>query len=234
MWRQDLANEKNATVRFERRQELIMQSLSLAGSCGSLEARFHRNRSEDAPVVLVLHPNPKQGGTMNTLVVYSLFTVFQDLGFSALRINFRGVGKSDGVSSGGPGELEDARAAWAWLRSECRGAKAAWIAGFSFGAWVGLKLLTLEGDVDGFVAVAPPVNNLDFSFHDKWVVSSLVAHGTADALVPEKNVLEFVAKPRAPGVEVEYAAVPGAGHFFDPGQEELARLVGRYVSRRIR
>lgn len=168
---------------------------------------------------------------MNTLVVYSLFTAFQDAGFSVLRFNFRGVGRSAGEFSGGVGELADAHAAWAWLRAECPQAKAKWVAGFSFGAWIGLQLLTKESGFDGFVAVAPPANNLDFSFVTEWRTPGLIVHGTADSLVPEAVVKALAARPCAPGVMVDYAQVEGASHFFDTGQEELVRLVRERIMR---
>ena len=208
-----------------------MPSVTLAGPVGPLEGRFHRAASPEAPIALVLHPNPKFGGTMNTLVVYSLFTTFQDAGFSVLRFNFRGVGRSAGEFTGGPGELADAQAAWAWLCAECPQAKARWVAGFSFGSWIGLQLLAKERSCDGFVAVAPPANNLDFSFLTEWRVPGLVVHGTADSLVPELVVKELAARPCAPGVAVDYVPVAGAGHFFDPGQEELVRLVRERLSK---
>ena len=202
-----------------------MPSVTIAGPVGPLEGRFHRAASPDAPLALVLHPNPKFGGTMNTLVVYSLFTTFQDAGFSVLRFNFRGVGRSAGEFSGGAGELADAQAAGAWLRAECPSARVKWVAGFSFGAWIGLQLLAKEGGFDGFVAVAPPANNLDFSFLTEWRTSGLIVHGRADSLVPEPVVKELAARPCAPGVSVGYAPVEGASHFFDTGQEELVRAV---------
>ena len=208
-----------------------MPSVTIAGPAGSLEGRFHRAASPDAPLALVLHPNPKFGGTMNTLVVYSLFTAFQDAGFSVLRFNFRGVGRSAGEFTGGAGELADAQAAWAWLRSECPQAKAKWVAGFSFGSWIGLQLVAKEGGFDGFVAVAPPANNLDFSFVSEWRTSGLVVHGTADSLVPEAVVKELASRPCAPGVAVEYTPVAGASHFFDTGQEELVRVVQERIAR---
>jgi alpha/beta superfamily hydrolase len=75
------------------------------------------------------------------------------------------------------------------------------------------------------VAVAPPANNLDFSFLTEWRVPGLVVHGTADSLVPELVVKELAARPCAPGVAVDYVPVAGASHFFDTGQEELVRAV---------
>ncbi len=217
-----------------------MPSVTIAGPAGSLEGRFHRAAQPDAPVALVLHPNPKFGGTMNTLVVYSLFTTFQDAGFSVLRFNFRGVGRSAGEFTSGPGELADAQAAWAWLRAECPQAKAKWVAGFSFGAWIALQLLAREGgdykspargSGDGFVAVAPPANNLDFSFISEWRTPGLIVHGTADQLVPEAVVKELAARPCIPGVSVAYAPITGAGHFFDTGQEEFVRVVREHITR---
>lgn len=210
-----------------------MPSVTIAGPAGSLEGRFHRAATPDAPVALVLHPNPKFGGTMNTLVVYSLFTAFQDAGFSVLRFNFRGVGRSAGEFTGGAGELADAQAAWAWLCAECPPARAKWVAGFSFGSWIGLQLLAKAGGFDGFVAVAPPANNLDFSFVTGWRTSGLIVHGTADQLVPEAAVKDLASRPCAPGVTVDYAPVAGASHFFDPGQEELVRVVAGYVRRAL-
>ena len=208
-----------------------MPSVTIAGPAGSLEGRFHRAAFPHAPIALVLHPNPKFGGTMNTLVVYSLFTTFQDAGFSVLRFNFRGVGRSAGEFSGGAGELADAEAAWAWLCAECPQAKAKWVAGFSFGSWIGLQLLAKAGGFDGFVVVAPPANNLDFGCVKEWRTPGLIVHGSADALVPEVVVKELAARPCAPGVVVDYAPVAGASHFFDTGQEELVRVVRKRITR---
>ncbi len=209
-----------------------MPSVTISGPAGSLEGRFHRAVHPGAPIAVVLHPNPKFGGNMNTLVVYSLFTTFQDAGFSVLRFNFRGVGRSAGEFSGGAGELADAQAAWAWLRAECPQAKAKWVAGFSFGSWIGLQLLVKVGGCDGFVAVAPPANNLDFGFVSEWHSPGLIVHGTADSLVPEAVVKELAARPCAPGITVDYAPVAGASHFFDTGQEELVRAVSGFVKQR--
>ena len=66
----------------------------------------------------------------------------------------------------------------------------------------------------------------------EWRASGLVVHGTADQLVPEDVVKQLVAKPCASGVTVEYAPIAGAGHFFDPGQEELIRVVSSFVKQR--
>ena len=85
-----------------------MVEVIINGHAGRLEGRYHQAKRPDAPVALILHPHPQYGGTMNNKVAYALFTCFRDLGFSVLRFNFRGVGRSQGEFEDGPGELSDA------------------------------------------------------------------------------------------------------------------------------
>jgi len=206
-----------------------MPAITLQGPAGALEARHHPAAEPDAPTALVLHPNPRFGGNMNTLVVYALFTVFQDAGFGALRFNFRGTGRSAGQFTGGTGELADALAAWDWLAQSQPLARKRFLAGFSFGAWIALQLAR-QRTVDGLMVVAPPVNRLDFSSVKGWPAPTLLIHGTADALVPESAVREFAETQNAAGgLTARYHAVAGASHFFESGQEELARLASGWL-----
>ena len=92
-------------------------------------------------MALVLHPHPLHGGTMNNKVVYTLYQTFVRRGFSTLRFNFRGVGRSQGSFDRGEGELADAAAALDWLQSYNPNAASCWVAGYSFGAWIGMQLL---------------------------------------------------------------------------------------------
>ena len=91
----------------------------------------------------------------------------QDLrrrGFATLRFNFRGVGKSQGVFDNGIGELSDAASALDWVQQIHPEARTTWIAGFSFGAWIGMQLLMRRPEVRGFISIAPPANMYDFTF----------------------------------------------------------------------
>ena len=113
-----------------------------------------------APIALILHPHPQFGGTMNNQVVYTLYHTFAERGFSVLRFNFRGVGRSQGIWDGGPGELSDAASALDWLQIVKPDAKSCWIAGVSFGTWIAMQLLMRRPEVEGFICVAPPVEPL--------------------------------------------------------------------------
>ena len=90
---------------------------------------------------------------MNNRVVFALFQAFQKRGYSVLRFNFRGVGRSQGRFDSGPGELSDAASALDWMQSVNPNASGCWIGGYSFGAWIGMQLLMRRPEIDGFIAV---------------------------------------------------------------------------------
>ena len=94
-----------------------MPEVIFNGSEGRLEGRYHHSKRPSAPIALMLHPHPLHGGTMNNRVVFALFQAFQKRGYSVLRFNFRGVGRSQGRFDSGPGELSDAASALDWMQS---------------------------------------------------------------------------------------------------------------------
>ena len=83
----------------------------IPGPAGRLEAKYYKSKKNTSPIALVLQPHPQYGGTMNNKVVVDTFHTFMDNDFSVCRVNFRGVGKSDGEFDNGQGELADAAAA---------------------------------------------------------------------------------------------------------------------------
>ncbi len=84
-----------------------MPEVIFPGPEGRLEGRYHPQKQKDAPIAIVLHPHPQFGGTMNNKVVYNLHYAFHKMGFTVLRFNFRGVGRSQGEYDQGVGELSD-------------------------------------------------------------------------------------------------------------------------------
>jgi len=141
-----------------------MPEVVLTGAAGRIEGRYSPGKSENAPIALILHPHPKAGGQMNNPVAVQLFHLFMKRGFSVLRFNFRGVGRSQGSFDHGTGELSDAASALDWAQTINPEARACWVAGFSFGAWIGMQLLMRRPETDGFISVSPPTNMYDFSF----------------------------------------------------------------------
>ncbi len=203
------------------------------GPDGRLEGRYQDNRSSPrAPIALMLHPHPQHGGTLNNKVVYTLYQTFARRGFSVLRFNFRGVGRSQGSFDRGEGELSDAASALDWLQSYNPNASACWVAGFSFGAWIGMQLLMRRPEITSFVSISPPANLYDFSFLAPCPSSGLVIHGAKDDIVPEASVAKLIEKlTNQRDIQIDYRLVPSANHFFHDQQDDLSHWVNDYLAR---
>lgn len=211
-----------------------MPELIINGPAGRIEARYHHEPAADSPIALILHPHPQFGGTMNNQVVYNLYYTFVQRGFSVLRFNFRGVGRSQGFWDGGPGELADAASALDWLQMVKPDAKYCWIAGVSFGTWIAMQLLMRRPEIDGFICVAPPSNLYDFSFLAPCPSSGLMVNGDKDRVVPSASVAELTGKLKTQrGIKIDHEIVPGANHFFEDKIEELETVVGSYLDMRL-
>ncbi|MGE4280842.1 MAG: alpha/beta hydrolase [Magnetospirillum sp.] len=207
-----------------------MPEVIFNGPDGRLEGRYHHSKVVNAPIALLLHPHPQHGGTMNNKVVYALYNAFVKRGFSTLRFNFRGVGRSQGKFDSGQGELSDAASALDWMQTYNPNAQACWVGGFSFGAWIGMQLLMRRPEIDGFVSVAPPANAYDFTFLAPCPSSGLIVHGTADDAVPEASVAKLATKLGSQkNIRVKYRTVEGANHFFGDHLEPLAEMVDLYL-----
>ena len=204
-----------------------MPEVIFNGPEGRLEGRYQQGKDPNAPIAIVLHPHPQFGGTMNNQIVYNLFYMFAQRGFSVLRFNSRGVGRSQGLFDHGIGELSDAAAALDWLSRGC------WIAGFSFGAWIGMQLLMRRPEVEGFISVSPPENLYDFSFLAPCPSSGLIIHGDKDRVAPPQSVQKLVDKLKTQkGITIEQQQVEGANHFYEGKIDELTERCADYLDRR--
>jgi alpha/beta superfamily hydrolase len=211
-----------------------MPEVIFTGEDGRLEGRFHPGRTRNAPIAIILHPHPQFGGTMNNPIVYQLYYAFANRGFAALRFNFRGVGRSQGTFDHGQGELSDAAAALDWAQAANPDARACWIAGFSFGAWIGMQLLMRRPEVEGFISIAAPANLYDFTFLAPCPSSGLFVHGDKDAVVPVSAVGTLVEKLKTQkGIIIDQQIVKGANHFFDGKSDELIEVVDAYLDKRL-
>ncbi len=207
---------------MSRRGATRLVALALAGPAGALEALLQEcDAGAPAFGALVCHPHPLYGGTMNNKVVHRVASTLHGLGGTVLRFNFRGAGRSAGRYDQGAGELEDARAALAWLRGRVPGTPLR-VAGFSFGAWIAARLAAAEPGIERLILVAPPVATADLGVLRDSTVPKLVLQGTADDVCrPEDLEREFPlwAEPR------HLVWVEGATHFFDKKLGELSEAV---------
>jgi alpha/beta superfamily hydrolase len=211
-----------------------MPEVNISGPAGRIEARYHHNPSPNAPVALILHPHPQFGGTMNHQIIYQLYYSFVHRGFAAIRFNFRGVGRSQGNFDHGTGELSDAASALDWAQSINPEARSCWIAGFSFGAWIGMQLLMRRPEIDAFISVAPPANIYDFGFLAPCPSSGMIIQGAADKIVPLDSVQKLVTKlNHQKGIKIDHRIIDKADHFFSNHIDELTTNVEDYLEKHL-
>jgi len=191
---------------------------------GQLEAILKEPR-DGSPrgVALVLHPHPLGGGTMHNKVVFRVAAALNDAGLTVLRINFRGVGQSTGVHDEGRGEQDDVRAGLDYLSQEYPGQKIT-LCGFSFGGRVGLEVGIHDPRVSYLIGIGTPLDKYDFSFLSQCRKPLLLVHGENDEFGDVERLRKLAADLEK-NTKVRLVVIPGAGHFFEGGLDELKQAI---------
>ena len=197
----------------------------IPGKAGDIELQCHDGHHEK-PVVVVTHPHPLYGGTMDNKVVHTLVRTFAEQGLSTVRFNFRGVGKSMGEYDKGKGESEDLQTVCEWARHRYPG-RPLWLAGFSFGAYVALRAHE-KVQAEQLCLVAPPVSIYDFSKLPDVKIPWMVVQGGKDEVIDPDAVADWL-DTRHPRPHVVW--FEEAGHFFHGGLIQLKQAVSEAVQK---
>lgn len=179
----------------------------------SIEGILHTiDTTDSTPGVVVCHPHPLYGGTMHSDVVISVCEQLNVRGITALRFNFRGVGRSQGRYDEGEGELDDALAAVSFLTTlpNVNPARIG-IAGYSFGAYVALRAAVADERIGAVAAISPPVGLYDLTFFHDYRLPKMLISGAEDDLVSPRDFLAFAEKALEPKV---YEVARYADHFW--------------------
>ena len=209
-----------------------MVDLLIPGPEGKIEAKYSHNNRDDSPIVILLHPDPSKGGTMHTKIIFKMYKIFIKAGFSTIRFNFRGVGKSEGIYDDGEGELSDAACVLDWLQQYNTNSKICWVAGFSFGAWIAMQLLMRRPEINRFIAISPQPNVYDFSFLSPCPTSGLIVYGKKDELVPVEYITELDKRLSSQkGIKVVFNAISEANHFFSRTSDALIKNLDKYIKK---
>lgn len=201
------------------------QPVFFAAGSLRLEGRLGLVSGPDA--VVITHPHPLYGGDLDNPVVAVLTAAYRRLGYSTLRFNFRGVGASEGRYAAGQGEQDDVRAAAAYLAG--LGKTVTDLAGYSFGAWVNLRLNPPLATVRRQVVVAPPVLFLDFDPVAAPPAELAVIVGDRDRMAPLAP-LRALLPHWHPAARLRI--VTGADHFFGAALDRLAVQVEAALAER--
>ncbi|HXY25984.1 MAG TPA: alpha/beta fold hydrolase [Candidatus Acidoferrum sp.] len=209
------------------------RSFFLEGPAGRLEAILWRPaapaRHLPPLATMVCHPHPLFGGTMHNKVVYQTAKALDALGLPVLRFNFRGVGLSAGEHDRGNGEKDDVRAAIEFLKQEFPHVPVL-LAGFSFGAWIGLRVGCEDPYVHKLIGLGIPVNSTDFSFLKQCEKPKLFVHGGNDQFGSVDKVQSVVGS--IPG-ENQLVIVEGVDHFFFGKLDELSSAIQVWLTGQI-
>lgn len=203
-------------------------SHTIEGPSGALEVVVEEPSQPAIGLIVIAHPHPLMGGTMDNKVVHTLVRAAVQSGWRAVRFNFRGVGRSVGAWDEGRGEVEDMLAVVADARNQpdARHLPLA-LAGFSFGGFVAAKTfaeLQQQGAhaADHLVLVSPATSRYEVP---AVPADTLVVEGEVDDVVPLSSILDW-ARPQALPVTV----VPGVGHFFHGQLGVLRDIVKRHIA----
>jgi alpha/beta superfamily hydrolase len=203
------------------------QKSTVQGAVGAIEVAIDTPTGGTAlkGVAVIAHPHPLFGGTLDNKVVQTLARAFTQCGWTAVRFNFRGVGKTEGVHDEGRGELDDMLA----VVAELAPTGAVCLAGFSFGAFVtthAFEKLHAARQVEKLVLVGTSVSRSAAApIGTAEQHKAIVIHGEADDTVELSAVMDW-ARPQSLPVTV----VPGGGHFFHGQLLLLKSLVVRHLS----
>lgn len=196
------------------------QRFSIAGAAGVLECALDLPDDQPRGVALVAHPHPLYGGTMDNKVAQTLARAFVAIGYATARMNFRGVGKSEGKHDEGRGETDDMALLLTHMQQQYPGLPVA-LGGFSFGTFVQSQLQ------QRLVAQGTPAERLVLvgSAAGKWAMpevpaNTILIHGELDDTIPLADVLDW-ARPQ----DLPVIVIPGADHFFHRKLQHIKNFV---------
>lgn len=202
---------------------LSEERVTIAGADVNLEGRLAMGSK--AQGVVITHPHPLYGGTMDNNVVWTAVHAFQARGWTTLRFNFRGVGLSTGAYGDGLAEVADIQAAMSYLGS--RQTSDRFVVGYSFGAAVAGRALATGVAAAGMIMIAPPIALMEMSFLPKVPKLRLIIVGDRDEFCPLAQLEKVFADQPAAG-RPEISVVPGASHFFAGREKPLYNLLLEY------
>lgn len=210
--------------------EVFHRKFFLAGSAGLLEAMLWTQPPNVAPrlAAVVCHPHPLFGGTMHNKVVYQAAKALHQFGIPVLRFNFRGAGLSAGIHDRGQGEQEDVRAAIDFIAREFPGVPVL-LAGFSFGAWVGLRVGCRDARVAELIGLGIPVDGSDLTYLRECEKPKLFLQGGNDPYGSRVNVQELYETLPPPK---RLVFVDGADHFFAGKLGEVQAAINSWLDER--
>lgn len=208
--------------------------INLTGAGGRIQASYHKSSKQGAPMAVIFHDIPQNGGNMNEQVAYTLFYAFVQKGFNVVRFNFRGIGNTQGVFENGEAELTDASTIVDWIQEQNEESSEFWLAGFGFGAWVAMQILMRRIEITGFIAVSPQLKKYDFSFFNPVPCDGLLIESEAETLMFDDTIKAFVTGVnKQKTAKLDYAVINEANSKYNRKLKDLFLTVSKYLNKRL-
>ena len=181
------------------------------------------------PAVIVCHPHPLYGGSMDNNVVSSLFEILTQASLTSFKFNFRGVGGSQGEFGQRIGERKDVEAAISFISTVKEvDSKRIGLVGYSAGAGFALPVGFNDDRIRALAAVSPPLSMFDFDFFKSCPKPKLLISGSRDDLIPINQFLEFCQNLPEPK---ECESIEGADHFWWGYEPQLAAKLTSFFTK---
>jgi len=187
---------------------------------GNYEIEGLLEKGSEERGVIVTHPHPLYGGDMYNPVVSSIVRAYRNKAYTTLRLNFRGVGSSQGSHDDGIGEQDDVLAAYSFLTE--MGLTKIDIAGYSFGSWVNAHAVGEHTGEENMIMVSPPVGFMDFTGIKSLSSLKLVVTGSMDDIAPADHIQKLM---ESWNPDAEFTAIGGADHFYSGYAEDLEKII---------
>ena len=180
-------------------------------------------KSSENKGVIICHPHPLMGGSMHNNVLEAIQKSFADEKYTTLRFNFRGVGRSTGTYDEGRGEQQDIYAAVRFMSDS--GIADITFAGYSFGAWVGSKIImNSKNPFTSSILISPPNNYFDFNFIELTNKIALIICGDNDQFCDIETI-----KKQVPVIKAKLAIIPESDHFYMGREKELVNILHKHL-----
>ena len=209
--------------------DIILSTLT-----GDLHASYYKNSNPAAPVAVVFHDIPENNGNMNEKVNYTIFYSFIKNGFSVIRFDFKGCGKSKGIFENGESELIDASTVIDYMQSKHEDASEFWLAGVGFGAWIAMQILMRRTEINNYIAVSPYPKKYDYNFFSTPQCNGAVVGAADDQVIKEDNLKQLVSNlNKSKYGKIKYISIENAKHNYVGKLNELYNKLSKYIKNNI-
>ena len=210
--------------------DIILSSLT-----GNLHASYFKNDNPKAPIAVVFHDIPENNGNMNEKVNYTIFYSLIKNGFSVIRFDFKGCGKSKGTFENGEQELIDASTVIDYIQSKHEEASEFWLAGVGFGAWVAMQILMRRIEITNYIAVSPYPKKYDYNFFSTPQCNGVIIGASNDEVIKEDNLKQLVSNlNKSKYGKVDYISIKNASHNYIGKLNELYNCITKYIKKNLK